>query len=131
VQITWLAPARLMAAPGQEPKPALRANLVLSLVPAQVETPAEAREQFLRDTAAAVPDYQEVERADVAFDDGMAGSLVAVEFRPANDVTLRQRHFFRIDDGMLVQLVATVDAEASDEEDMLHAAALSYKPVTS
>jgi hypothetical protein len=134
VQITWIAPAEFISVEGQTPRPTPRSNIVLSLARAEsASSPAEARDNFLKGTQAAVPGLTVVGREDeVGFADGQRGSLIVVEFQASSDTRLRQTHLFRIDENILAQLVITVDADAvSDEQEAdLRKAALGYAPAT-
>jgi hypothetical protein len=129
-QITMISPPRMIKVPGQEERAAPRSNLVLSIVPATNKTSDAARDEFYTQTAAAVPKLDDLGRDSVTFADGSTGSQIVLEFPATPETLLRQTHLFRIDDGVLAQIVITVDAATEGEEEMLIEAALRYKPLS-
>jgi hypothetical protein len=97
-------------------RPAPRTNVVVSRSPTDKETASAAAEDFWQQTAQAVPGIKKKDLPAVTFADGVQGAVLDVTFLAASDVTLWQRHFFRLDPDGLTQLVLTCDSRLSDEE---------------
>jgi hypothetical protein len=134
IQVTWIAPIVETGPAGDLPnvpmKPPPRPNVVISITPTTRETAADAMDDFIRQTRPVVPGLTEIERWPAKiFADGCEGTGLVIEFPATPDVTLRQTHLFRIDDGVLTQLVATIAADGDEaEEDLLLESALAYRP---
>jgi hypothetical protein len=110
-QVTYIEPPDVLQVPlaVQQTQARPRTNIVVSRSPAAVPTTDEALNNFLTQTAQAVPGLKNLSRGALSFDDGGQGSWVTISFNATPQVTLVQWHIFRIDDGILTQLVATVD----------------------
>lgn len=136
VQVTWIAPAAPIPDADDTPNvvllPPPRSNLVLSTTRASQDTASAALEEFLRTTRDQIPNVTVVEQDRVpTFGDGVTGAEVVIEFWVTPDVVLRQVHLFRVDDGVVTQIVATVDASDSAEaqlEEELRKAGLDLVP---
>jgi hypothetical protein len=110
-QVTYIEPPEVISVPlaVQPTQPKARANIVVSRSPTTVATPAEAMNDFYKQTAPAVPGFKSLGQGTLSFDDGARGCWVTVCFNATPQLRLAQRHIFRIDAGILTQLVATVD----------------------
>lgn len=111
LQATFIAPAEPPDADlllEQIPPP--RANIVVSRTPTEASEPLGECNKFISLTAQSVPGLEVVdEPAAAVFGDRVSGVITTVRFPATEQVTLRQLHAFRIDGGVLTQLVATVD----------------------
>lgn len=116
-QLTAIEPVEtsidLQGAPLQ---PAPRTNVVVSRSPTNKETANAAAMDFLEQTKQAVPGIKQTVLPDVTFADGVQGAALEVTFLATADVTLWQRHFFRLDPDGMTQLVLTCESRLSDEE---------------
>jgi hypothetical protein len=112
-----------------EELPPPRLNVVVSRVPTEETDSSSACEEFLTQTAKAVPGLELMEEPGaLMFDDGVEGILTRVRFAASPQVLLVQLHAFRIDDGLLSQLVATVaDTEAAQREEELRAIIATFE----
>lgn len=131
IQHTYIEPAETMKVPlamqNTQAKP--RANIVVSRIPATVDSPDTALNEFYAQTAQAVPGLRKVSQEVFAFDDGTKGAALTVSFHATPQVRLVQKHVFRLDAGVLTQLVATVDEPRMGELDAGMAKILrSFKP---
>jgi len=110
VQVTFVAPpVHEHGLPAtQEQVSAPRRNVVISRVPTELPSALKACEEFLDQTTKAVPQFEskEIDRK-FPFDDDVVGVSVEVTFPATPQVRLIQLHGFRIDNGILTQLVAT------------------------
>lgn len=120
------APEPLPDVTGQPPP---RRNVVISRVPAAHKTAEDAAEDFLRQTAPAVPGLEVTDGpVGVTFNDAAAGTQVTVTFAARAEVRLFQTHLFRIDANILTQIVVAWDSERSGESDEMIDAALGFTP---
>jgi hypothetical protein len=110
-QITYIEPPDVMEVPlaVQQTQARPRSNIVVSRSHTAVATTDQALDDFLTQTAQAVPGLKSLDRGTLSFDDGEQASCVTISFNATPQVRLVQRHIFRIDDGVLTQIVATVD----------------------
>jgi hypothetical protein len=111
LQVTLIEPAAkpdpaLPAALEQTAPP--RANIVVSRHAAR-QSPREACEDFLKQTAMAIPQIEIGEIQAFTFKDGVEGVSVEISFPATPQVRLAQLHAFRIDRGLLAQIVGTSD----------------------
>ncbi len=109
-QITLLEPQSagptLPTRHATEPGP--RANLVISRQRSDERSSADAMQNFVRQSAEAIPGLELHERDAVAFADGGAGDYQVLSFDAKPNVRLAQSHVFRLDDDVLTQIVITV-----------------------
>lgn len=111
LQVTYLAPAEpsdpnLPADLEEVPPP--RVNIVVSRTSTQQTDPRVECRNFIAQIAKSVPGLEEVGSAgSLAFDDGATGVIAVLSFPATQHIRLTQLHAFRIDDGILTQLVAT------------------------
>jgi hypothetical protein len=97
-----------------------RANVVVSRVPATSPTTKVACQEFLEQTAKTVPHLKISAIEDFVFADGAEGSSVEINFPATPQVRLFQLHAFRIDAGVLTQLVATwAERQSKERRDTL------------
>jgi len=124
LQVTYLAPAgpsdpNLPADLQEVPPP--RLNIVVSRTPTQQTDPRVECRKFIAQTAKAVPGLEEVgSPGPLNFDDGATGVIATISFPATQQIRLTQLHAFRIDDGILTQLVATAsESEAARKHEEL------------
>ena len=114
VQATFIAPlappdATLPTTGGQVAEP--RANVVVSRAATAEPDAMSAYRTFVGTTAAMVPGLEVVsEPAPFPFGDAIVGIAAVVSFPATEHIALMQLHVFRLDDGLLTQIVATMDA---------------------
>jgi hypothetical protein len=132
LQMTYIEPLppnaqNLPIVQKEEPPP--RLNVVVSRVPTEETVPSAACEKFLTQTAMIVPGLELLEDPGAfMFDDGVEGVLTSVRFAASSQLWLLQLHAFRIDDGLLSQLVATVaDTDAAQREEELRALLATFE----
>ena len=109
LQVTIIAPAApVLDLPAMTQTPSPRANVVVSRMRATTESVLQACREFLSQTASAVPGLQQQEIDETfTFNDGTKGVAVEVSFSATPQVKLAQVHAFRLDRGVLAQLVGT------------------------
>lgn len=131
-QVTFLEPVDAglkvpLATQQTAPKP--RGNIVVSRHKADSGTAAEAMEQFMAQTGQAIPGLKKLGQSSLAFGDGVKGESVTISFHATPQVRLAQRHVFRVDAGVLTQLVATVEEHrAGDLEGSLAQLMMTFRP---
>jgi hypothetical protein len=135
LQVTFLAPAEpsdpnMPVAVAADQASRTRANIVVSRTPTEATDPNAECEKFIAQTAKLVPGLELV--GDITpfdFDDRVPGVITAVSFPATQQVRLTQLHAFRIDDGVLTQLVATVDeVEGEQKREGMRRMLLSFSP---
>lgn len=127
-QVTLIEPEQ-RPPPGYAGEPLPRRNLVISTISAQSEHPIEAAELFLQQTTQAVPNLEvNAVPKETTFNDQHPGSRFDISFFATPDVRLLQTHLFRIDDGVLTQLVVTCDDSRQKDQEKLIDTALTFAP---
>ncbi|MEO0813109.1 MAG: hypothetical protein AAFY60_09625 [Myxococcota bacterium] len=94
-----------------------RANFVISRQETGDGSSVDAREEFLEQSAQAIPGLKLHGKDDVAFADGGQGASVTLSFSATPQIRLAQRHVFRKDGKVLTQIVVTVDEHRLSELD--------------
>lgn len=94
-----------------------RANVVVSRSASSAASAEAAMNDFLSQTAQAVPGLRRLSQGDIDFADGATGVWLTVAFNATPQVRLAQRHVFRMDAGVLTQLVATAEEQRVDDLD--------------
>ncbi len=94
-----------------------RANFVISRQKTDAGTAADARREFLEQSAQAIPGLKLHGESEVGFGDGSEGASVTLSFSATPQIRLAQRHVFRKDDDVLTQIVVTVDEHRLAELD--------------
>ena len=95
-----------------------RANFVITRQLSD-DSATDALAEFLKHSAEGVPGLKIHAKDEVDFLDGGSGSSVTISFNGTPQIRLVQRHVFRKDDGVLTQIVLTVDCTRLDELDTL------------
>lgn len=133
LQVTYLAPTE-PADPSLpidiDLIPPPRTNIVVSRVSTQQTDPAVECRNFIQQTATAVPGLEEIgSPSPLDFNDGVKGVVTQVSFPASDRIKLTQLHAFRIDKGILTQLVATIDETQSAQKlDELRHTLQSFTP---
>lgn len=133
LQVTYLSPVEpsdpnLPVEVDSKPPP--RANIVVSRLLATETDPGMECRKFLSQTIKSVPNVEIVsDITPLNFNDGVLGAVTEISFPATPEVRLTQFHAFRIDDGLLTQLVATLaEVEAPQNGDELRRRLLSFAP---
>lgn len=92
-----------------------RANFVISRQKTDASSAADARREFLEQSAQAIPGLKLHGEEDLAFSDGGHGASVTLSFSATPQIRLAQRHVFRKDGEVLTQIVVTVDEHRLSE----------------
>lgn len=100
--------ARAPMSPRAAPR-APRASICVAQAPTERRDPVSAREEFVAAFASAVPGgAKRIDEGAVVFSDGVEGAFVTLSFQVMAGRGVLQRHLFRIEDGRLTRLTATV-----------------------
>jgi hypothetical protein len=129
LQITLREPdANRLVAPLAKKKTAgPRANITIRRFPSSVADARSAFEQFLVEVKT-VPRFRAFAEQAIRFADGREGISVTIELEAAPGIKIAQRHAFRVDDGIVTQIAATVEIHrASDLEGHLASIMLSFR----
>lgn len=98
-----------------------QANIVVNRTSTESEDPEVERGKFMAQVVKAVPNLEvHSDAEEFTFTDKRKGVITTLSFPATAEIKLIQLHAFRIDDGVLTQIVVTVDeASSQDERDAL------------
>ncbi len=129
IQITLKEPEsnRLSAPLAKKKSIGPRANITVRRFVSKVADADGAAARFLTEAKGA-PRFRADEIQPVRFDDGSEGRSVVVHLEGAPGLQVAQRHVFRVDEGVVTQIAATVEAgRASELEGGFAAIMLSFR----